>query len=76
MRISPINVDRTVQDLSVGVKLDIGTEITMCGELIDGDLKKDSVAPVYFQKELFESLDEKVQHKIVLAVTKRFSGNK
>ena len=57
-------IERKVFDINTIVVMPSGKEFTMCGEVVNGVVKMDSVDIVFWQKENFELMNETVQESV------------
>lgn len=64
MKVESLNVERITKDVSCKVITDNGTEWTMCGEIIDGDMDGNKVAPVFYQSDAFAKLCDEERTEI------------
>ena len=74
MKVSSIIIERTVQDISCVITLDNGKDIIMCGEVVDGNVKRE-VRPTFYQQAEFDALDERTQDKITGLAYSNFKIN-
>jgi hypothetical protein len=77
MNLSKVDVVESYHTIQVGVELSgyVTANISMLGVVANGKLRKGSVRVKSTDEKVFYKLDEKLQHKILLAVTERFSAS-
>jgi hypothetical protein len=77
MNLSKVEVVESYHTIRVGVELTgyATAKISLLGVVSNGKLKRGSVRVQNTDEKVFYKLDEKLQHKIVLAVTEKFSAS-